>query len=700
MPSGAAVSFGMRCGLSMVLSLWLAFYLELDQPYWAMLNTGILIRPLPGVIVFKSIARIIGTLVAVTGAITFIALFAQYLELLIIALICWIALAVFIASRYRDNLQYACIIPGYVGAVIILKAISGDNPEDVFWIAVARAQETILAVIVVVAVSFIFSSGISARKYAADRLHAFKQIGEMGLALLTQPQSKASTLDYASVSTILSQILALESTRLEASRESWVLRLQSHLARRLNYEMLAIVGRISTLQAYIQRIGALDGQNRRVFLQPLRHSLQMLTESPSGQHLRIKHALNRAYQGILDNAIRRERAGEYQHNLSEWTVIVQAAELANRLRAVLIKEHDLSQGRGLSARSPHSRRPEFSTAGLSLYERLIVTARAVVAMSVVLGLWLFSHDQPIMEGAGLLLAIITTFFAILAPTNPVFLVKQQGIGLLFAGGVAFVIGFGILPRAADYEMMAMAIFPFMFVAGLAMINPPTMSIGLTVLVTTGLMLQPQNSSRPDILILLQMLIGSELAALLALVSFALIFPTNLAKVVKHRISELTRDMARHLDEPRERFETRTFDRLVNLPVQADDELPFTASQAAFSGMVLGVEMRKLYILGRHADFDTTTHKTIKALLKTIGQEFMRTNPRLNQVFSLQRQANQLAQQLLAEALQLATHARVRQGVRTAVSAELVASALALYGRAYDDGQSYDIQLGNYAYSTR
>lgn len=635
----------------MVLSLWLAFYLELDQPYWAMLNTGILIKPMPGAIVFKSIARVIGTFMAVTVAITFIAMFAQYLELLIIALIGWMALAVFVASRFRDNLQYACIIPGYVGAVIILKAITGDDPGDVFWIAVARAQETILAVIVVVAVSFIFSSGASARKYAADRLNALKQIGEMGLALLASPQQsdpEADALDYSSVSGTLNQILTLETTRLEASRESWTLRVQSHLARRLNYELLAIVSRISTLQAYIQRIGSLDGQNRRSFLQPLHQSLQMLAAGPSGQHHKIKHALNRAYQGILDKAIQRERAGEYQHSLSEWTVIVQAAELANRLRAALIKEHDLANDRGISARSHHRWRPEFSTAGLSLYERLIITARAVVAMSIVLGMWLFSHDQPIMEGAGLLLAIITTFFAILAPTNPVFLVKQQALGLLIAGGVAFVIGFGILPRAADYEMMAMAIFPFMFVAGMAMMNPPTMLLGLTVLVTTGFMLQPQNSGRPDILVLLQMLIGSELAALLALVSFSLIFPTNLAKVVKHRISELTSDMARRFDEPRERFETRTFDRLVNLPVQADEELPFTASQAAFSGMMLGVEMRTLHILGCRADFDTATHDAIKALLEAISREFVRSNPRLAQVFGLQRQANQLARQLLDE----------------------------------------------------
>lgn len=90
---------------------------------------------------------------------------------------------------------------------------------------------------------------------------------------------------------------------------------------------------------------------------------------------------------------------------------------------------------------------------------------------------------------------------------------------------------------------------------------------------------------------------------------------------------------------------------------------------------------------------------IKPMLGAIGQEFERANPRLRQVFDLQRRANQLAQELLDEALQMANHARVRQGVRAAVAAELVASALAIYGRAYNDGQRYEMRLGNYAYST-
>lgn len=457
------------------------------------------------------------------------------------------------------------------------------------------------------------------------------------------------------------------------------------------------MGKIGVLQAYIQRIEPMEDAGHRHFLQPLAPVFDKLNQGLTGQHSQIKHALNRAYRDILDSAIRRERAGEYRHTLSEWTVIVQAAELANRLRAVLVKEHDLANNKG-RGRQFRQRRREFSTAGLSLYERLIIVARAVVAMSIVLGLWLFNHDQPIMEGAGLLVAIITTFFAIMVPTNPVALVKQLAIGLMFAGGAAFVLNFGILPRASDYEMMAMAVFPFMFVAGLAMMNPPTMAIGLTVLVTTGFMMQPHNSGRPDFLVFSQMLMGAEFATFLALISFATIFPTNLAQVVKHRINELTCDMARGFDEPRERFETRTFDRLVNLPAQADETLPFTASQAAFSGMMLGMEVRTLHILGRHADFDAASHEIINQRLEAISREFQRTNPRLSHVFDLQRRTNQLARDLLDEALQLPTHAQMRQGVRAAVSAELVAGALSIYGRAYDDGEGHESHLGHYTYS--
>ena len=69
-----------------MLALYLAYAFQLDDPYWACLTVWTVANPTPGLVLSKSLYRVIGTLIGVVFGIILIALFAQTPELFVLGL--------------------------------------------------------------------------------------------------------------------------------------------------------------------------------------------------------------------------------------------------------------------------------------------------------------------------------------------------------------------------------------------------------------------------------------------------------------------------------------------------------------------------------------------------------------------------------------------------------------------------------------
>lgn len=54
--------YALRNTLAMCLALWIAFALDLDEPYWAFTSAAVVSFPTVGGVIGKSIGRIIGSL--------------------------------------------------------------------------------------------------------------------------------------------------------------------------------------------------------------------------------------------------------------------------------------------------------------------------------------------------------------------------------------------------------------------------------------------------------------------------------------------------------------------------------------------------------------------------------------------------------------------------------------------------------------
>lgn len=686
-PSAENISFAVRCCISVAVALYLAFWLQLDNAYWAFINTAILIQPLPGFLVVRAFARLLGTFVAGVVSIALIALFAQSYFMFSAALVGWISLMVFCASLFRNNLSYGFVLAGYVTAIVGVRAMS--DPSAVFSVAVARTAETALAAVVAAFVSVLLAPGVTARKYFQARIEALKALGRQCRRLERGDEDGAA--DHNDLQTphpelheLVQKTLTLEQTRQYARFDEPGFSEYDRLARRLNYELLTLVSAVASLQVYLGKFG-----NRvdRGPLKELDRAAALLEKDPNDTSA-IKRAFGQAYGTILATARAGRRDGA-QRSLVDWVVISRALDLANRMRAAVIKHGLLLAERG-AGRGHRSRRNEFD-APVSLRESLRTTARAAAAMAIGASIWA-THQEPALSGTMVLLAVLTTLFAL--GDNPSAGARGFGIGGLCAGASAFLVNFVLLPPVNSYAMLMVVLMPFVFVAALAMATPQLALIGRISLVQFALFVHPDNATRQTFVSFAESFMGAELAVILALVAFGLIFPVSPRGLLRERLAGMFGELAKGFTGSRERFETRVYDRLLRLPVAADQgETHVSARQAAFAAVNMGLEARSLRVLTTRAGFSGEIETAVHRELGELERLFERGYPAVERVFAMQTRTNALARRMLDEALTFEPRHRLRYGVRAAIAAELVAAALADYGLARENADGTAIRLG-------
>ena len=63
-PSRASLIFALKGVISMSISLYVAMWMDLDRPYWALVSAVFLqVRPEAGMVLEKTVCQILGTLI-------------------------------------------------------------------------------------------------------------------------------------------------------------------------------------------------------------------------------------------------------------------------------------------------------------------------------------------------------------------------------------------------------------------------------------------------------------------------------------------------------------------------------------------------------------------------------------------------------------------------------------------------------------
>src|SRR5436853_2035828 len=147
--AGPALLFGLRLWASVCLALYVAFWLELDNPQWAGTTAAIVCQPHLGASLRKGWFRLIGTVIGAVAIVVMTACFPQDRGTFMVSLALWGAACALVATLLRNFAAYSAALAGYTAAIVAsdqLGATGGLNGQA-FLLAVTRASEICIGIV-------------------------------------------------------------------------------------------------------------------------------------------------------------------------------------------------------------------------------------------------------------------------------------------------------------------------------------------------------------------------------------------------------------------------------------------------------------------------------------------------------------------------------------------------------------------------
>lgn len=137
--------FSVNTFAAAMLALAIAFSLDFERPFWAMLSVYITSQPLSGAVRSKAMYRLLGTLIGLAATLVLVPYFINTPVLLTVALAGWIGLCLYLSLLDRTPRSYVYMLAGYTAGLIGFPSVS--NPAALFDTAISRAEEIALGVV-------------------------------------------------------------------------------------------------------------------------------------------------------------------------------------------------------------------------------------------------------------------------------------------------------------------------------------------------------------------------------------------------------------------------------------------------------------------------------------------------------------------------------------------------------------------------
>jgi uncharacterized membrane protein YccC len=147
--AGPALLFGLRLWVAVCLALYIAFWLELDNAYWAGATAAIVCQPSLGASLRKGSFRMIGTVLGAAAIVVLTACFPQSRVGFLLGLAVWGAICGFTATLLRNFASYAAALAGFTAVILAgdLLGATGGAKGEIFTLAVTRVSEICIGIV-------------------------------------------------------------------------------------------------------------------------------------------------------------------------------------------------------------------------------------------------------------------------------------------------------------------------------------------------------------------------------------------------------------------------------------------------------------------------------------------------------------------------------------------------------------------------
>jgi uncharacterized membrane protein YccC len=564
---GPPLLFAIRLWASVCLALFVAFWLELDSPYWAGGTAAIVCQPQLGASLRKGWFRMIGTIVGAVVIVLLTAVFPQdrvgYLGSL--ALFC--ALCAFAATLLRNFASYAAALAGTTAAIVATAnlGVAGGASPDAFLLAVNRASEICIGIVCAGVVLAGTDLGGARRRLAttfADLLA--EAAGRFNRMLLLAGSDAPDT--QSERRELLSRVIALEPAIDQTLGESSHVRTHALTLERAIQGLLRALDGWRRVATHLSRSAGQEGRLAETILCHIPSELRSASApSASERWMSNPAAPLRACEAALRELLAMPADTVSLRLLADETAKVLAG-LANTLDGLAL----LVDAPRRSLRNLQSFRPGVS----DWLPPLINAARAFVAIAALTVFWLVTAWPSAASAIVFTASTILT----LAPRGDVAYggAIVAAIAVACALPCAAIIKFAMLPAVETFPALCGVLSLFVIPAGVAMAGsrrPVATAVFTTIAFVFLPLLAPTNPMSYDTTQFYNSALATCVGCGIAALAFALLPPLSPAVRTRRLLALTLRDLRRLAITRRlpisADWENRMYGRLLALPDQAN-----------------------------------------------------------------------------------------------------------------------------------
>jgi uncharacterized membrane protein YccC len=601
-----ALLYALRLWAAVCLALFIAFWLELDNPFWAGTSAAIVCQPQLGASLRKGWFRMIGTVVGATTIVVLTACFPQDRIAFLALLAFWCGLCAFAATMLRNFASYSAALAGYTAAIIAADNLgaSGGASSDVFLLAVTRASEICIGIacagIVLAGTDLGGAQRRLAESFADLAAGITGRFGRMLAVAETQlPDTKTERREF------VRRVIALDPVIDQALGES------SHVlyhSPTLQAAMYGLFGALDGWRGVATHLGRLPEAARRqgasIIAQSLPSGLRSVLEVGSpplwiGDPLALRQVCEQAVRALI--ALPADTP----------SLRLLADEAAKMLTGIL---HVLD-GLALLVDAPHY--PSPGARGFRLGEpdwlpALINAARTSLAIGAIELFWV-ATAWPNGASAIVFVAVVVL---LQSPKGDLAYGGSLALALGIVGAVVFAaaIKFAMLPALQTFPSFCAALGLFFLPAGFAMAasRQPIVAGVLTAMTFNfNPLLAPTNEMNYDTAQYYNSALAIVVGCGVAPLAFLLLPPLSPALRVRRLLASASRDLRRLAIAPvlptLDYWESRVYSRLTALPDQAS---PLQRAQL-LAALSVGTEIIGLRQMAAHlgttAELDAALH---------------------------------------------------------------------------------------------
>jgi uncharacterized membrane protein YccC len=453
-----ALIFGLRLSASVCLALYIAFWLQLDNAYWAGASAAAVSQPTLGASLRKGWFRMIGTLTGATYIVVLTACFVQNRTAFLIGLALWGGACALVATLLRNFASYAAALAGFTAVIVASDELgsTGGATGGAFMFAVTRAGEICIGIVCAGLILGATDFGGARRRLASILASLTQQITTQFVATLTAARS--TTPDTQPIRReFIRRVIALDPTIDQAIGESSQLRHNSYRLQQAVYGLIDALAGWRTVVSHLVRLS----RNRHS-----RHEVREVLQSIPNE-LRGAHGYSDPSQWtanpmtLLGDC---QKAVRTLLNLPPWTGSRQL--LIDQTAKVFVGISQALRGLALLITDPAQPRLRVARSRLEVadwYPPLINASRAVLAIGTAELVWVVSGWSN-----GTTCIIWTTITVVVfgpradqAYSGAMQFLLGTGLAVVFAA----IVKFAILPQLGTFVGFSVALACYLIPVG-------------------------------------------------------------------------------------------------------------------------------------------------------------------------------------------------------------------------------------------